>query len=148
MQHESMVHALDEIRRVLKPNGQLIDLRPVEANWAVEVVSSTGWQAAGRLSDLPVALADDEAAFAAMRQAASNGWYGKKDEKEFGFFYYWDTPSEMKQFIDEEWEDFEKMEEHVYHKASAMWASANADARLRVRVNMLITLWEKRWVDS
>jgi SAM-dependent methyltransferase len=148
MQHESMVHALDEIRRVLKPNGQLIDLRPVEANWSVEVVSSTGWQAAGRLSDLPVALEDDEAAFAAMRQAASNGWYGKKDEKEFSFFYYWDTPSEMKEFMDEEWEDFEKMEEHVYHKASAMWASANADARLRVRVNMLITLWEKRWVDS
>jgi SAM-dependent methyltransferase len=148
MEHESMVHALDEIHRVLKPNGQLIDLRPVEANWAVEVVSSTGWQAAGRLSDLPVALADDEAAFAAMRQAASNGWYGKKDEKEFGFFYYWDTPSEMKAFMDDEWEDFEKMEEHVYQKASSLWASANADARLRVRVNMLITLWEKRWVDS
>jgi hypothetical protein len=148
MEHESMVHALDEIHRVLKPNGQLIDLRPVEANWAVEVVSSTGWQAAGRLSDLPVALADDEAAFAAMRQAASNGWYGKKDEKEFGFFYYWDTPSEMKEFMDEEWEDFEKMEQHVYRKASSLWASANADARLRVRVNMLITLWEKRWVDS
>jgi hypothetical protein len=99
----------------------------------------------GRLVD---GLADDEAAFAAMRQAASNGWYGKKDEKEFGFFYYWDTPSEMKEFMDEEWEDFEKMEEHVYQKASSMWASANADARLRVRVNMLITLWEKRWVDS
>ncbi len=148
MQHESMVHALDEIRRVLKPNGQLIDLRPVEANWSVEIVSSTGWQAAGRLSDLPVALEDDEAAFQAMRQAASNGWYVKKNEKEFSFFYYWDTPSEMKQFMEEEWVDFEKMEEHVYQKASSMWASANADARLRVRVNMLITLWEKRWVDS
>jgi hypothetical protein len=120
MQHESMVHALDEIRRTLKPNGLLIDLRPVEANWLVEVVSSAGWQAAGRLSDLPVALEDDEAAFQAMRE----------------------------QFMDEEWEDFEKMEEHVYQKAGSMWASANADARLRVRVNMLITLWEKRWVAS
>ena len=87
-----------------------------------------------------------EAAFAAMQRAASNGWYGKKDEKEFGFFYYWDTPSEMKEFMEDEWEDFEKMEDHVYQKASSMWASANADARLRVRVNMLITLWEKRWV--
>jgi hypothetical protein len=148
MEHESMVHALDEIRRVLKPNGVLIDLRPVEANWSVEVVSSAGWQAAGRLSDLPVALEDDEAAFHAMREAASRDWYVKKNEKEFGFFYYWDTPSEMKQFMDEEWEDFEKMEDHVYQKAGSMWASANADARLRVRVNMLITLWEKRWVAS
>jgi SAM-dependent methyltransferase len=145
MEHESMVHALDEIRRVLKPNGILLDLRPVEANWSVEIVSSAGWQAAGRLSDLPVAVEDDEAAFRAMREAQSKGWYIKKEEKEFPFFYYWDTPSEMKEFMDTEWEDFEKMEEHVYQKASSMWASANADARLRVRVNMLITHWDKRW---
>ncbi len=139
-----MVHALDEIRRTLKPNGILIDLRPVESNWSVEIVSSAGWQAAGRLSDLPAAVEDDEAAFNAMRAAESKGWYSKREEKEFAFFYYWDTPSEMKEFMEEEWEDFEKLEESVYKKASSMWASANADARVRVRVNMLITKWEKR----
>ncbi len=144
MQHESMVHALDEIRRALKPNGILIDLRPVESNWSVEIVSSAGWQAAGRLSDLPAAVADDEAAFKAMREAESNGWYIKKEEKEFAFFYYWDTPSEMKEFMEDEWEDFEKLEESVYKKASSLWASANADARVRVRVTMLITKWEKQ----
>ncbi|MFN8412559.1 MAG: hypothetical protein U0Z26_09250 [Anaerolineales bacterium] len=140
-----MVHALDEIRRVLKPNGMLIDLRPVESNWSVEVVSAAGWQVAGRVSDLPIAVADDEAAFQAMREVQARGWYVKKAEKEFAFFYYWDTPSEMKEFMDEEWEDFEKLEDHVYQKAKSLWASANADARLRLRVNMLITQWEKRW---
>ncbi len=139
-----MVHALDEIRRTLKPNGILIDLRPVESNWSVEIVSSVGWQAAGRLSDMPAAVEDDEAAFNAMRAAESNGWYSKKEEKEFAFFYYWDTPSEMKEFMEEEWEEFEKMEEDVYQKASSLWASANADARVRVRVNMLITIWVKQ----
>ena len=139
-----MVHALDEIRRTLKPNGILIDLRPVEANWSVEVISSAGWQVSGRLSDLPAAVADDEAAFNAMRAAESNGWYSKKEEKEFAFFYYWDTPSEMKEFMEDEWEDFEKLEEDVYKKTSSLWALANADARVRVRVNMLITKWEKQ----
>ena len=139
-----MVHALDEIRRTLKPNGILIDLRPVEANWSVEVVSSAGWQVSGRLSDLPAAVGDDEAAFNAMRAAESNGWYSKKEEKEFAFFYYWDTPSEMKEFMEDEWEDFEKLEEDVYKKTSSLWASSNADARVRVRVNMLITKWEKQ----
>ena len=139
-----MVHALDEIRRTLKPNGILIDLRPVEANWSVEIVSSAGWQVSGRLSDLPAAVADDEAAFNAMRAAESNGWYSKKEEKEFAFFYYWDTPSEMKEFMEDEWEDFEKLEEDVYKKTSSLWALANADARVRVRVNMLITKWEKQ----
>ena len=139
-----MVHALDEIRRTLKPNGILIDLRPVEANWSMEVVSSAGWQVSGRLSDLPAAVADDEAAFNAMRAAESNGWYSKKEEKEFAFFYYWDTPSEMKEFMEDEWEDFEKLDEDVYKKTSSLWASSNADARVRVRVNMLITKWQKR----
>lgn len=138
-----MVHALDEIRRTLKPNGILLDLRPVEDNWQVEVVSSTGWQAAGRLSDLPAAVEDDEAAFHAMREAESNGWYVREKEKGFDFFYYWDTPSEMKEFMESEWDDFEKLEESVYRKTSSLWVSAGGDARVRVRVKMLITLWNK-----
>ena len=64
--------------------------------------------------------------------------------EEFPFFYYWDTPSEMKEFMEDEWEDFEKMEEDVYRKTASMWASSNADARVRVRVKMLIAAWEKR----
>lgn len=143
MEHAGMVHALDEIRRTLKPNGVLLDLRPVEDNWQVEVVSSTGWQAAGRLSDLPAAVEDDEAAFHAMREAESNGWYVREKEKEFDFFYYWDTPSEMKEFMESEWDDFEKLEESVYRKTSSLWVSAGGDAHVRVRVKMLITLWNK-----
>jgi hypothetical protein len=145
MEHTSMVHALDEIRRTLKPNGVLIDLRPVESNWSVEVSSSKGYQLAGRLNDMPMGLADDEAAFQAMREVESRRWYIKEKEEEFSFFYYWDTPSEMKEFMETEWEDFEKMEGDVFQKTKSLWVSANADARVRVRINMLITKWEKWW---
>lgn len=120
----------------------MIDLRPVESNWQVEVSSSAGVQAAGRLTDVPAAVEDDEAAFRAMREVESRGWYSKKEEREFSFFYYWDTPSEMKQFMDEEWEDFEKLEEDVFENMRSLWTTANADARVRVRVKMLITSWE------
>jgi hypothetical protein len=143
MEHESMVHALDEIRRTLKLNGVLIDLRPVESNWSVEVSSSTGDQLAGRLNDMPTGLADDEAAFKAMREAESRRWYIKEKEEEFAFFYCWDTPSEMKEFMETEWEDFEKMDESVYRAAQSLWSQANADAQVRVRVKMLITKWKR-----
>ena len=143
MEHTSMVHALREIHRTLTPNGLLIDLRPVEDNWTVEIPSSSGLQIAGRLTDMPIGIADDAAAFAAMKDVEARGWYIREREEEFAFFYYWDTPSEMKEWIDDEWDDFEKIEEDVYRKAQALWATANADARVRVRVKMLITRWHK-----
>ena len=33
------------------------------------------------------------------------------------------------------------MEESVYRAAQSLWSQANADARVRVRVKMLITKW-------
>ena len=143
MEHTSMVHALREIHRTLKPNGTLIDLRPVEDNWTVEIPSSSGLQIAGRLSDMPIGIADDTAAFAAMKEVEVRGWFAREREEEFAFFYYWDTPSEMKEWIDDEWDTFEKIEEDVYRKAQSLWATANADARVRVRVKMLITKWRR-----
>jgi hypothetical protein len=46
--------------------------------------------------------------------------------------------------MDVEWEGFEKLEEAVFADVKSAWAVANADARLRIRVSMLITRWEKR----
>jgi SAM-dependent methyltransferase len=138
-----MVHALEEIRRVLKPNGILIDLRPVEDHWSVEVVSTQEIKVAGSLTDMPIGKADDEAAFCAMREVESRGWFVKEREEEFAFFYNWDMPSEMKEYMEKEWEDFEKMEDNVYKAVQSAWAIANAEARVRVRMKMLITRWSK-----
>jgi uncharacterized lipoprotein len=50
----------------------------------------------------------------------------------------------MKEFLETEWENFEKMDEDLYRKTASMWASSNADARVRVRVKMMIAVWEKK----
>ncbi|HNA90193.1 MAG TPA: hypothetical protein PK989_12840 [Anaerolineales bacterium] len=146
-----MVHALSEIHRTLKPSGILLDLRPLEDSWSVEVVSTSstqgvsgaGWQVSGRLSDMPIGIADDAAANQAMREVESRGWFIQKQKEEFAFFYYWDTPKEMKDFMETEWEDFEKLGEDVYRKTASIWASSGADARVRVRVKMHVALWNK-----
>ena len=138
-----MVHALDEIRRVLVPDGVLIDLRPLEARWPVEIASGASSMEVGRLTDLPIAIADDEAASRAMQEAESRGWFVREREEFFSYVYSWDTPSEMKEFMEDEWEGFEKLEESVYQSAQSAWAVANADARVQVRVKMLITRWKK-----
>lgn len=138
-----MVHALQEIHRVLARGGVLIDLRPVEERWPVEVVSASACVAAGRLIDLPEALADDEAASRALSEVEMRGLFVREAEESFPYFYTWDRPSEMKEFMETEWEGFEKLDEEVLRAVQSRWASGGAEALVRVRVKMLITKWKK-----
>jgi hypothetical protein len=139
-----MVHALAEIHRTLKPNGILIDLRPIDGDLrSIEIASMAGYQVAGRLNGSPGDMSDDEAAFKAMDEVKSQGWFISKKEETLPYFYYWDTPSEMKEVLDEDWDGTNTLAEDVYQKARSIWASANADARMRVRVTLHIARWEK-----
>jgi hypothetical protein len=138
-----MVHALEEIHRVLKPTGMLIDLRPIADRWPVEVVASGEILAAGRVSDLKQGLEDDEAANQAMDTAARAGWFLCEREEHFALNIYWDTPTEMQQYIEEEWTEFVQIDDATWKNVRAIWATANADARPRIRLKMLITKWRK-----
>ena len=137
------MHALSEIHRVLHPHGLLIDLRPLEDRWPVEVTSAPGFQQVGRLLDHEAGLADDEASNRAMAQSTGKGWFQEEQHTFFPFFYYWDTPNEMKEYIEKEWEGFNGLEEQTLQNARSAWASGGAAARLRVRMKMLITRWRK-----
>ena len=138
-----MVHALREICRVLIQDGTLIDLRPIAGGWPVEVVSARERKMCGAVIDLPQGLADDEAANLAIAQAASAGLLSREQEEIFPFCYYWDSPADMRQYVAEEWSDFCTIQEDVWNEVRSHWSVANADARVRIQVNMLITRWGK-----
>lgn len=138
-----MVHALSEIRRVLVPTGVLIDLRPLAANWPVEVVSRRETLEAARVDDFVSGLEDDAAANAAMEQGAAAGWFLREEQEHFPFGYYWESPSDMEQYLTEEWADFASVNETGRKRVRALWAVADADARLRIRLKMLIARWKK-----
>lgn len=138
-----MVHALDEIRRVLSPGGVLIDLRPLSDRWLVEVHSARETQETGRVTDLPLGLQDDNAANQAMTEAESRGWFVREREGFFPLYYAWDSPAEMEEWIDEEWKDFIALGEGTKRATRSAWASSDADSRVRVKVKMLIARWAK-----
>lgn len=135
------MHALGEIRRVLLPDGILIDLRPVSDHWRIEVFSARETRETGHVTDLPLGLEDDNAANQAMTNAESNGWFKCESEEFFPLHYVWDTASEMEKWIDEEWENFIGLDEEVRRATRSAWALGDADSRVRVRVKMLITRW-------
>jgi len=139
-----MVHALYEIQRVLRSDGILIDLRSISDRWPIEVESARNIQVTGHVLDLPASLADDEAANQAIAQAAEKGWFSKEQEEFFPYYYSWDSPDEMEDYIEEAWEDYIGLDEATMQATSSVWALADADARVRVRTKMLITHWRKK----
>jgi len=138
-----MVHALSEIHRLVTRDGILIDLRPLADRWPVEVVSSREIKEAGKMTDLEIGLQDDRSANESMLQAESQGWFQREREEFFPFFYYWDSPNEMKEYMDDSWSDYLTIDESTWKNIRSKWAVADADARLRIRVKMLITRWKK-----
>ena len=138
-----MVHALDEVRRVLASDGILIDLRPLADNWRVEVVSLREVKRTGHVEDLPVQTNGDVAANAAIQAAEKRGWFKREQDELFPLFYSWDTPSEMEEFVDDDWSDFVGMEDDTRRATRSAWAVADGDSRVRVRVEILIARWRK-----
>ena len=137
------MHALEEIRRVLVPDGILIDLRPLAANWRVEVVSLREIKRTGRVEDLPEQTNGDLASNEAMKEVEKRGWFKREQDELFPFFYSWDTPSEMEEFVDDDWSDFVGMKEDTRRATRSAWAVADADSRVRVRVEIWIARWRK-----
>ena len=136
-----MVHALSEIKRVLVPDGILIDLRPIADNWRVEVFSVRETRETGTMTDLPLGVEDDTAANQAMSKVEANGWFVREHEEFFPLHYVWDTASEMEQWIDEEWESFIALGDETRRATRSAWALGDADSQVRVRAKMLITKW-------
>ncbi len=138
-----MVHALEEIRQILAPDGILIDLRPIAANWPIEVVSRRERRLAGRVADSAEDLENDAAANQSLTVAAERGWFVREDEQTFPFNYYWDSPEQMATYVKEEWGDFAYLDEDVLKKTRSLWTVADADARVRIQLDMLITRWRR-----
>jgi hypothetical protein len=139
-----MVHALNEIRRVLVPAGTLIDLRPLLDQWPIEVSWIGGYREVGRATDLTEPLADDAAANAAIANETRTGRFDRNLDEVFSLFYYWDTPKEMQSYIEENWSDVVNVDEAVWKGLRTTWASSSADARVRLRMKLLITRYRKR----
>lgn len=128
---------------MLVPDGILIDIRPLAERWQIEVMSARGVQPTGRVDDLPDQVNADVSSNEAMQQVEARGWFRREQEEFFPFFYSWDTPSEMEEFIADDWSDIIGLSDEARQATRSAWAIGDADCRIRVRVKVLISRWRK-----
>jgi hypothetical protein len=137
-----MVHALQECRRVLQPDGLLIDLRPYDGVWPLEVVTGQGSRRVGALDYSPDSP-DDAAADAAISEAVRVGWFRRERATRFRFAWYWHTLAALETYMAERQTKILWKPASTREAAAEALASAKPGARLRIERGMLIGCYRR-----
>ena len=147
MEHEGMVHALEEIRRLLRPDGVLVNILPVPEGYFIEVHHDGRILFAERKRET---LSEDVLrAEAAVKQVLDRGVFVIDQEDEFGFRTYGSSVSEVLAYWEEQGayeerpkaEDVLAREEHLYAQVeeimNGLGEGAEVVFRERVRIARL-----------
>lgn len=132
-----MVHALREGRRVLTPEGLLLDLRPFAGNWPLEVVAGAQAWAAGTLDDSQE-VRDDRAANAAIADLVRHGEFVQERATTFEYAWNWTSVAELEAYIAERWSTVMRLSAPTRAAAVRLVAKAGPGARVRLRRGMLL----------
>ena len=136
-----MVHALEESWRVLDTDGVLIDIRPHMGNMRLEVLSDADHQLAGLVDD-SVLIPDQQAANSALKHGLNSGLFIKEEERFFDYVYIWDTPEDLKAYVDENWVN-RNLQNSLYRKVRRMAAKVTGSSRIRIRDVRIIARYRK-----
>ena len=128
---ESMVHALEQIHFLLKPDGVLIDIHPIGEPPPIEVrlgadIHTVGW----------VREADDYceyvAATEALETAVSRNLYSWQKQGTFAFTTYADTILDLHNHLAETWTDA-IIDDEVIRRTQDLMQTPEADKEVILR---------------
>jgi hypothetical protein len=96
-----MVHALEEIHRLLKPGGELIDIHPVAEHSSIEIHQNGEIDLAGYL-EVHQWCVDFEQADNALAEIVQRGMFTIAQKSMFDTLTYYDSATEMSTSFKEE----------------------------------------------
>jgi hypothetical protein len=137
-----MVHALQEVRRVLKPGGIVIDLRPICVAVPLFILTSTGWISAG-IADRGPERVDDVAANRAMRIVVRDGSFKKLRLEYFNLNYYWNDLKELKMDLEGRWKGDIVISREIWQHARRLFKNGSGQDRIWIPIRMKIARYQK-----
>lgn len=142
-----MVHALLESWRILRRDGYLIDLRPLHAERAVELLTGDSCFVPGYVTDVTGA-ADDVACAKAIDHVVHGGYYASQWQDTFKFHIYWETLTQFSAFAEEKWFAKGRLSPTVLERAQRHIADTGSPYRVRIRYTMHLAVYQKRRTDK
>jgi hypothetical protein len=138
-----MVHALEDVWRVLIPGGILLDLRPFSSNPPLEVIDADGIVLpVGRLDDTP-GMTEDVAANDAIGRLTRDGLFAQERNGSFPLSSNWDTLDELLAHASTFWVGSMNLTDDVVERARSLMQGAGEGARLRLWMHMVIARYRK-----
>lgn len=139
-----MVHALSDARRVLGPDGTLVDLRPLSASFPIDAIVGSDAIKVGEAS-AATGAEDDRAADRSVREQVAGGWLVSRHHAQFDIHFYWDTTAEMADYMRSGRTLKRVTPSYAEIDAALETASrrAGTPARLRCTRRMMLTSYER-----
>ena len=135
-----MVHALSEARRVLKPGGRLVDLRPAMSNRRVELELGSATLFIGEI-DSSSSFPDYAAANEALDEALKNGALRLEYSAAFPHLTDLDTLADLREF--QRGLRRSVMPESILERIEALAADEPGEVLIRIRREMLIARYHR-----
>jgi len=142
MEYGSMVHALEEIHRLLKPGGELIDIHPVSEPSPIEIHQNGNIDLVGKLEVRQWTI-DFQQADIALTEIVKRGMFTVEQKAIYDSLTYYDSAAEMGMSLKESIQKYarvaEPVEEEVQHadelaaRADELLGTAEGGAELILR---------------
>lgn len=135
-----MVHALSEARRVLRPGGVMIDLRPTARNRQVELEFAEERLHIGEI-DSSNSVAEKRVADEMMQAAVDEGLFRAEHHEQFEYITDLDTLKDLREFATGLRRSV--MPEKLPRRIAALTAGIKEDYLIRIRREMLIARYRR-----
>ncbi len=136
-----MVHALQVVHRLLRPDGLLLDLRPAPIHRHVGIKEGDLYHDIGRLDEV---LVDDRAADRAIREVISQGYYRRIHRDKFIVNRYLDSLDSFKDWYEEFSHDKPcKFNPRLVERVKTVQYSLTSQASLVITGPVIINLLKK-----
>jgi hypothetical protein len=135
MEYGSMVHALEEVHRLLKPDGLMIDIHPAAEHSSIEIHRNGKSDLVGHLK-VHQWCVDFEQADNALTEIVQRGMFTVEQKNIFDALTYYDSAEEMGAALKESIHKFVREAEPIGEEVSQVeMLAARADEFLRAAGN-------------